>query len=481
MNANVYAIIAAGADAWGDDPAIVDSAGTLTYAQLQAEVEALKAQLLADGLQAGQGLGVMMQNSRAFVIGVFAGLGCGAAVMPLSHQLKPAELHGILTSVTLHAVLDDTTGPTPPGTGQMLALGPSMARQALRYTPTDQAPADGVSPNPLTAFIRFTSGTTGDSKGVAVTHQAVLERTAAAQRGLQLTRADAVVWVLPMAYHFIVSIVLYLRYGVKITVTRDVLARTIIDCTNTHAGTLLYAAPMHYRLLAADKSSLTMPSLVRAISTSSAIPVAVARAFQQRFGLPVIQAYGIIEIGLPIINLSEAESHPEAIGHALPDYDVGILDTDGTPVADGETGQLAIRGPGLFDAYLAPYRSRAQVEVRGWFLTGDLATRTATGLITVVGRKKSMINVSGNKVFPEEVEQVLAGHPAILQSRVSGVVHPLMGETVQAEVVLVDGQAIDSEDILRFCRQQLSAYKVPQFLRVVDAIAETGSGKIARA
>lgn len=477
MSTNVYSIIAAAASTWGDGTAIVDDAGALTYAELHAEVEALKAALLAEGLQAGQGLGVMMQNSRAFIVGVFAGLGCGTSVMPLSHQLKSAELELMLDEVTIHAVLDDLNGPTPSGESTATL---AIREQPLRLTRTSRDRATPMAPACDAAFVRFTSGTTGQSKGVAVSHRAVLERTAAAQQGLCLGREDTVIWVLPMAYHFIVSIVLYLRYGARIAICRDVLAQSMIDCINDHQGTLIYAAPMHYRLLAADRSDVETPSLQRAISTSSAIPLSIAEAYRKRFGLAVMQAYGIIEVGLPIINLRAADAHPGAIGHALPDYTIGILDEGGEPLPADTTGQLAMKGPGMFDMYLCPPTARDAVTLNGWFLTGDLATMTEDGLIAVVGREKSMINVSGNKVFPEEVEQVLDTHAAIAASRVTGIEHLIMGETVQADIVLKEGFEIETEKVLKYCRERLSSYKVPQFLHVVSEIPLTGSGKVVR-
>ena len=127
-----------------------------------------------------------------------------------------------------------------------------------------------------------------------------------------------------------------------------------------------------------------------------------------RFGLPVTQAYGIIEVGLPVGNLTAAREHPDAIGHAFADYEVAALGPDGTPVPAGVMGRLAMRGPGMFDAYLSPPRKREEVLEHGWFMTGDLATIDADGLVTVAGREKSMINVAGLKVFPEEVEATLA-------------------------------------------------------------------------
>ena len=163
------------------------------------------------------------------------------------------------------------------------------------------------------AFIRFTSGTTGKSKGVIVSHQSVLERIEGANKGLELGPTDTVIWVLPMAYHFMVSIILYVRFGTAIAVAKDFLAKNIIEITNQRKGTLLYASPVQIRLLANDTGTEKMPSLKKVISTSAAIGLDVCKAFKERFKLDVSQAYGIIEIGLPILNYSKSAEHPEAV------------------------------------------------------------------------------------------------------------------------------------------------------------------------
>jgi acyl-coenzyme A synthetase/AMP-(fatty) acid ligase len=237
---------------------------------------------------------------------------------------------------------------------------------------------------------------------------------------------------------------------------------------------------MHYRLLAADQTGQQMTTLKRAISTSSAIPAAVADGFRQRFKLPVAQAYGIIEAGLPLLDNDPDSASPETVGYAAENFTVGILDQDYKPVAEGEAGRLAIQGPGMFNAYLTPWQPSRQVMSNGWFMTGDLAYKRNDAKIVVCGREKAMINVSGNKAFPEEIEAILNSHPDISDSHVFGQEHPLMGEIVCARVVLRPGRVLDVEGILFFCRQRLSTYKVPQRLQQVVNIPRTRSGKIKR-
>jgi acyl-coenzyme A synthetase/AMP-(fatty) acid ligase len=474
----VYEILRDSAAQWPDSPAVFDEYGVLTFQELESEACALSEQLKTLGVRPGMGIGVMARNSRNFITAIFAVVGCGATVMPMSHQLKKGELDEVLSEAKLHAILDDRSGVQP--TDNAVA-DLKMKIDGFRFAWTNIHKQREFAPHVQEpAFIRFTSGTTGKSKGVIISHQSVKERIEAANKALNLGPGDTVVWVLPMAYHFVVSIVLYVRFGAAIAIAKDFLAKNIIDITNQRKGTLLYASPMQIRLLANDTGTEMMPSLKQVISTSAAISLDVCRAFTKRFGIDVSQAYGIIEIGLPMINSVKSAEHPDAVGHALPDYDVAILNDQYEPVPAGTVGFLAIKGPGMFDAYLTPPTPREQVLKNGYFLTADYATKTEDGLVKVEGREKSMINVSGNKVFAEEVEAILETIPEIKLSRISGVPHPLMGQIIQAELVLHEGKTIDIEEVLTYCRKRLSTYKIPQRVKIVESLPMTGSGKLQR-
>ena len=474
----VYEILREAAQKWPDNPAVYDDHGMISFQQLFYETEELRTHLISLGIKEGMGIGVMAANGRNFIIGIFAAVGTGAAVMPMSPLLKRPEIDDILKDAKLHAIIDDRSASQPldtvdtviPMRVRSFRFGFTNIHESVAFAPFVHQPA----------FIRFTSGTTGKSKGVIVSHQSVLERIIGANNGLELSNTDTVIWVLPMAYHFIVSIVLYVKFGAAIAVAKDFLAKNIIDIANQHKGTLLYASPLQIKLLASDTGEEQMPSLKKIISTSAAISLDVCKAFKKRFNLDVSQAYGIIEIGLPILNLIKSAEHPEAVGYALPGYTVDILDENNNPLPDGSIGNLGIKGPGMFDAYLVPPTLRKNVLKNGYFLTADHASKTADGLIKIEGRSKSVINVSGLKVFPEEVEAVLEMIPEIKQARISSSPHPLMGQIIEGEIILHEGATIDVEDVLTYCKKRLSAFKAPQRLKIVDSLPMTSSGKLQR-
>lgn len=474
----VYEILRIAAEKWPNKPAVYDAVGMISFGELFMEAEKLRIELVRLGIKEGMGIGVMAGNGRHFIIGIFGAAGTGAAVMPMSPQLKRAEIDDILQEAKLHAIIDDRSSIQPldsvetiiPMQQGSFRFAFTHIHESVLFAPFVQQPA----------FIRFTSGTTGKSKGVIVSHQSVLDRVDGANKGLKLGPTDTVIWVLPMAYHFIVSVILYVRFGAAIAVAKDFLAKNIIEITNRLKGTLLYASPVQIRLLANDAGTEQMPSLIKVISTSAAISTDVCKAFKERFKLDVSQAYGIIEIGLPILNYSKSAEHPEAVGYAQPGYTVDILDADNNPVPNGTTGILGIKGPGMFDAYLVPPTLRKDVLQDGYFLTADFASKTNDGLITIEGRSKSVINISGVKVFPEEVEAVLEMIPEIKQARISSSPHPLLGQIIEGEIVLQEGAKVDVEDVLTYCKKRLSAFKAPQRLTIVDSLPMTNTGKLQR-
>ncbi len=473
---NIFSLIKERSQSWKTNPAIHDDAGSLSYADLIIAAERFSAELKEHGVTEGTCLAIMSKNSREFIIAILAGLDCGAMVAPLSNKMTMDEFMLFLAEAAVHFVIDDNSGIKPSGEGRDVVIGNNIMRfSALSEFKGRCAPHVN---NP--AFIRFTSGTTGKAKGVVISHQSVMERIEAANKGLKLGTEDSVIWVLPIAYHFVVSIILYLYYGSAIVLCNDFMAKTIADCARKFKGTLLYASPMHIRLLVGDATVHSLGGLKRVISTSAGISLDLCESFKKKFKIPVSQAFGIIEVGLPIINFEKSSEHPEAVGYALPDYTVEILDENFNILTAGQTGCLAIKGPGMFDAYLSPPLTRDEVLKNGWFITGDLALKQPDGLVKIVGRTKSMINVSGNKVFPEEVEAVIDSHPSVKTCRVFGSSHPLLGEMAEAEVVLKDGMSLEAEDLLRYCRSKLTSFKAPQKIRFVTSIAETGSGKVKR-
>lgn len=427
-------------------------------------------------------VGFMCSNGPDFISGLFALIGEGKVAAPLAPQPRWEEssdaangLH--MTHIVAHRDFCEHLPPT--WTAALLEDSPFVliTRSARDSGEASAASVDHV---PNAAVIRPTSGTTGRSKGVILSHETIAERTAAGLAALRLEPGERVCWVLPMAYHFVVSVILYVRYAIPIALVRDQLGESILQTLRDAECAMLYGTPLHYSLLAQTPSSQRFPALRLPISTTSPLSPAIADRFADRFHLPVSQVYGIIELGLPLGNIGGAGFTSHSVGTPSPGFEAKIIHDTQPITRSGESGDLLLRGPGMFDGYLEPRARRSDMTSDGWFATGDIAYYGTGGEIFIAGRKKSVIITAGNKVFPEEVEGVLDTYPGVRRCRVFGKSHDLLGEIVTAEVELDQPETFDREEIIRFCKRRMTNFKVPQELHLSRAIRTTPTGKVAR-
>jgi acyl-CoA synthetase (AMP-forming)/AMP-acid ligase II len=242
---------------------------------------------------------------------------------------------------------------------------------------------------------------------------------------------------------------------------------------------VFYASPLHFERMSNLGPTSPLGSVRLALSTSAPIAPAVMERFASRYGVPVGQAYGIIEAGLPCVNPGTDGLSPRSVGRVVPGYEVAAFSDEGRRLPPGTSGEIGLRGDGLFSAYYAPWVLREQVSRDGWFLTGDIGWLDGDGALFLQGRKKAVIFVAGLKFFPEEVEQRINEFPGIRESRVFGRPHPRLGEVPCAEIVL-DAPGCNTDALRAHCAHALSSYKVPLEFKIVEAIPRTPGGKILR-
>lgn len=464
--------------------------GSLTYAALESAMQEATAALLTAGFPPRTAtrvprIGLACPNSPEHVVLALAILHAGGCLVPIAQELAAPEREAVIQTVGLDAILLSDKMPWPEralGPGRAIplpTLGATIYLDLGTAAPIDEADFAALNP----AFIRFSSGTTGAAKGVILSHETLLARAETANRHLQLTPEDRIVWILSMAHHFAVSIMLYLLKGATTVIVSSHLAEDILSAAIAHGGTVLYGAPFHHALLAAEPSGRAWPTLRLAVSTAAPLPAETACAFYNRYGLPLSQALGVIEVGLPLLNTTAPLAKPTSVGRPQPGIEVELRDPEtGHPVPAGEPGELFLRCAGMLDAYLHPWQPRESLLAPGgWFRTGDLAQADADGDLRLVGRVKTVINVGGMKCFPEEVESVLQAHPDLLAVRVSGREHPRFGTVPIAELIPRDAAAPPSVgSLVALCRKALAAYKIPIEFRFVSELPRTASGKIRR-
>lgn len=442
------------------DTAVISPELRLTFGQLEERMKSCGHQLSADPVwpqKQRPRVGLDAPSGTDYIVVALSILQQGACFVPIPGELTAAERAQLAQSTALDVIvhaksaeewsLEVVTHETP-------AVFDESALAAL---------------NP--AFIRFSSGTTGASKGIVISHETLLGRITAANEGLRIGPQDRVLWVLPMAHHFAVSIVLYLYHGATTILAPASDPKVMIEMMREHGATVMYGSPYHYTMLSGQPEAAELGGLRLAVSTAFALTNEVAALFAGKTGLHLTQGMGIIEAGLPILNLEHAATKPTSIGRPLPAFEVRLDD-----------GELMLRGPGLFDAYLTPWQPReSMLREGGWFATGDLAEVDEDGCFYLRGRVRSVINVGGLKCFPEEVEAVLCGHSGVKAARVSARAHPALGAVPVAEVIPMDSAAPPPMvELRKLCQQRLSAYKVPLFYAFVSELPLTASGKLRR-
>jgi long-chain acyl-CoA synthetase len=478
---NLVDLVHASAGKFSQRPAVSDvgSGQSLTYGGLGREVERVAAFLLREGVEPGQRIGLLAPNAVTYLPAAFGLLGTGACLVPIAANLTPTEIAKIASEVEVNGCLAWPKADPLPGASDRRTL----ARGACEGFTFQWLARDVEGPGALRAldpaFIRFTSGTTADRKGVVLSHDATVARVEAADRVLRFTEDDRILWVLPLAYHFAVTIVAYVRAGAHILLSTDTLPGTIVEAIRRLRATVFYASPLHFERMSALSPPGPLAGIRVALSTSAPISPAVLKRFQSTYGVPVGQAYGIIEAGLPCINRGCDGLPPSSVGRAVPGYDVAVFSDAGARMPSGASGEIGVRGDGLFSAYYTPWRLREQVTRDGWLLTGDIGRLDDTGALYLEGRTKTVIFVAGLKFFPEEVEECINQFPGVKESRVFATPHAHLGQVPRAEVAFAT-LSPDLDGLRAHCARALSPYKVPVEFIAVEATAKTRGGKILR-
>ncbi len=452
----------------------------ISYGEFKEKIILVAKELKELGVKAGDNIGLHYPNGADYIAYTYAVWHCGAYVTPIPVELAVEEKVQIFQHIHLNHVLSSIRLIKNIESCCKKNIRLNLGKQAVLFAPITQTvkPPPGLE-NINVAFIRFTSGTTGNAKGVVLSHETIYERIHAANHGLQIDSNDRILWLLSMAYHFAVSIVAYLTFGASIILVSNNFGITLLRAAQSYKSTFIYGAPTHYNLMLNDNSGQTLPSELRfAIVTTTGLRPEIADDFYTRFGHVLNETYGIIEIGLPAINLSNLRIKQGSVGIPLPDYKIKLSASE---ISD--QSEIMISGKGIIDAYYSPWQSRKDIlaQNNGYFKTGDLGEIDTDGFLYIVGRSKEIISVAGMKFFPQEVETVLEKHPLIATACVFAYKDHHAGELPYAQIVLTEKQNdIDIIKLNLFCQQYLAQYKIPKQYHIVTQLTYTSSGKLIR-
>ncbi len=512
-----------------DATAVIFLNRKLSYRQLSDEVNRFATALTRLGVQKDSRVAIQLPNLPQTVIAYYATLSLGAQVVLTNPLYTPRELEhlwkdaGCRVAVVLDAIYESKIRPArdrlpiehyiiasipeylkfplnflarlklaraqPPRVATVQpGPGVHFFRQLIRQA-SPERPRTPPTPDDL-AVLQFTGGTTARSKGAMLTHAnlaANLQQTGAWFTGLKRGH-EVMLAVLPLFHSFGMTAAMNFPVSwasaiVLIPDPRDV--KAIVHGIAQHRVTLLPAVPAIFNAILNYKGieRLDIRSVQRCFCGSAPLAQEVLRRFEAITGSRIVEGFGLSEAS-PVTHMNPLSGVRKtgSIGVPIPGTDSRIVDVDKglTETKPGEPGELVIRGPQIMKGYWnMPLETKSALR-DGWLYTGDLAVMDEDGYYRIVGRIKEMINVSGYKVFPDEVDDVLMSHPAVLEAGTIGVPDPKRGERVKSFIVVKPGQQVTEQELLAFCRENLAAYKVPHAIAFRTELPKSAALKILR-
>lgn len=474
----------------------------MTYKAL-AESAHKVANILADkGIGKGDNVAMMIPNTPYFPIIYYGILHTGATVVPLNCLLHSAEVQYLLENseakvfFAWHAFAHETVPAfneteschhfidvcgweeaPPPVVGESLT---ELAKTASTEFESAQTMPDD------TAVILYTSGTTGHPKGAELTHfNMFFNAFIFKERIVKVTSDDVGLVVLPLFHSFGQTCMqnTCILAGATITMLDRFDARKAVHIIARDGVTYMAAVPSVYLLLLNMRhiDPKEFASLRMAISGGASLPAQVLSEFKERFGVQILEGYGLSETSpVASFNVTERPCKPASIGVPIWGVDMRIMRDDGAFVDVGEVGEIVIRGHNIMRGYYKQPVATEDAVIDGWFHTGDMARIDEDGYFFIVDRKKDIIIRNGMNVYPREVEDILHGHPAVLEAAVVGVPHKTHGEEVKAYVTLRDGTTATADELRDYCRARIAAFKCPRHVEILPSLPKGPTGKILK-
>ena len=475
--------------------AIVDAGGAHDYETLRRTSDEVARRLLgAAGVVDLEGARVALHLTPGFyyVATLLGAWKAGGIAVPLCLSHPEPELAYVLDDTAASIVVAD-------GERRELLRRLSSERDAVflparpKADRSEDRPPEGLLPRisrERPALILYTSGTTGRPKGVVLTHGNLDATIEALVASWGWTADDRIVHVLPLHHtHGIVNALLCaLRVGATVEMLPAFDADAVWDRFKDDSVTLFMAVPTVYnRLIAAyeaapaaerERRSAGARELRLMVSGSAALPVPVLERWREITGHTLLERYGMTEIGMALSNPLDGERRAGRVGTPLPGVDVRLLDEDGNEVDTGQPGEIHVRGPAVFQRYWERPAETEEAFLDGWFRTGDIAV-VENGAHRILGRKSvDIIKTGGYKVSALEIENVLGGHPELIECAVVGVPDPDWGEAVCA--ALVARRELGRDELRDWARQRLAPYKLPHRVVTVDELPKNAMGKVTK-
>ncbi|MGI6460558.1 MAG: long-chain-fatty-acid--CoA ligase [Candidatus Hydrogenedentales bacterium] len=485
-----------------DKTAIIMDDYRFSYQDVLTNARRVANLLQAKGIRRGDKVALMIPNAPQFPIIYYGILLLGAVAVPVNCLLKAHEIHYYLedsdvrlfftwvdfleesikaveaTLTCQHlVVVSHPDGHKNPVAGESFQR--LLEEASPKFDMVETMPDD-------TAVILYTSGTTGNPKGAELTHfNMFFNAYYTMHRVLYAAANDVALGVLPLFHSFgqtCVQNALFMAGG-SMTLVPRFEAQRVLDVIQRDRVSIVAMVPTMYFWLLHEKRNGTydLSSVRMAVSGGSALPVDTLVQFESEFGVRILEGYGLSETSpVATFNIIERPSKPGSIGLPIWGCEMRIRRNDGTFAEVGEVGEIVMRGHNVMKGYYNKQAATEEAFEGGWFHTGDLARMDDEGYFYIVDRKKDLIIRSGMNVYPREVEEILYGHPAVLEAAVVGVPDPARGEEVKAFICLKSGFSASADELQGYCRERMAKFKCPKSFEFLPGLPKGPTGKILK-
>ncbi len=495
-------------DLYGGEPSIISDERVLTYKQMNGRVNQLSRGLQTLGVKKGDKIAYLAPNTVEMLEGFYGVFQLGGIMTPLNTRLKPTDYQFILEHSESKVLFVDEE--LYPLVSEILPNCAQLERVIIHGNNKDEYVAyenwlSSFSKEPFErealeesdiASLLYTSGTTGNPKGVLLSHRANYLHALSAMHHLRVSDQDTLLHVLPMFHvNGWGSPFYYTANGATQVMLRKTDPKLILDKIQKHGVTVLHMAPtvLNMVLEAYEKEQPDIRQEVRVVIAGSAPPPAFVKRVEENLGWKFIQVYGMTEIS-PLITTSELRSSDllrptedkyrlkAKAGYAMIGSKVKVVDELGNEVPhNGKAiGEIITRTNGVMEGYYKNPEATSAAIRDGWLYTGDMAVVDENGNIEIVDRKKDVIISGGENISSIEVEGVLYDHPFILEAAVVSIPHEKWGEVPHAVVVLKENETLTEDELIAFCREKLAHFKAPKSVSFIEELPKTASGKIQK-
>jgi long-chain acyl-CoA synthetase len=473
--------------------AVIFKGQSTSYRELHDQACRLSAALSKRfNLKRGDRAALFLPNIPEFIVSYYAIQRLGAIAVSLNVMLKRDEVHFILRDsgsqliVSAPSLLEQVPENIPMLKG-IISVGEPNRSGCVKFSDLLSETAGEIALASLGrddgAAILYTSGTTGKPKGVLLTHNNLKFNAGATIRSTQMSADDRLLCFLPLFHCFGQNFIMNSAVDIRaaLILHERFVPNEILESVLANRATIFLAVPAVYiRFLAQPDIEKYLEPIRYYFTAAAPMPVEVARRWHERFGKIIYEGYGLTETS-PFASYNHPTEYRDgSVGTALEGVEIKVIDDKGETLPPGEIGEIAIKGPNVMKAYYNRPEETAEAIREDWFFSGDIGKMDKEGYVYLVDRAKDMVNVSGFKVWPREVEELLAKHDSVVEAAVIGVPDPVSGEAVKAFVVKKDGPRLTEQEVIAFCRDRIANYKSPRFVEFVDSLPRNPSGKILK-